>query len=174
MFEPIDEKYFKWLCAKVLDINTRNHHDLMRILHKTAFEPMPNIICDANRAEDGKDLRDDWQISVKETFDREWRNLPASVLEVFIAFAQHASFQTDMPVRYWFWRFMENLDLDEYRQVYEEDIPVIEDILATFIYRTYKPNGHGGMFPMRSTQNDQRQVEIWYQFCEYLEDQGMI
>jgi len=90
-----------------------------------------------------------------------------------ISFAKRASFQTDIPLKSWFWEFMNNLKLDEFRQVSGSDIYAVEDIVSSFIWRQYEPNGYGGMFPMCSTQNDQRKIELWYQFSEYVEDRGL-
>lgn len=172
MEEPIEELYFNWLCAKVLSVEVPIYWDLMRILYKTEF--VWKVPGDRNRYEDGLELRDDFlRVSSFEN-ETEWYNTPCSLLEMFISFAQRAQFQTDKPVRDWFWIFMQNLELDEYRQVSRDDIPVIDDILYDFVWRTYDSNGYGGMFPMRWPKRDQTEVEIWYQFCDYLEDQGLM
>lgn len=172
MEEPIEELYFNWLCAKVLDVNVPIYLDLMRILYRTEF--VWKIHADSNRYEDGLELRDDF-VRVSGFYREDtWYHEPCSVLEMLIAFAQRAHFQTDRPVRDWFWEFIQNLGLDEFRQVSEEDRPIIDDILHDFVWRTYEPNGHGGMFPMRWPKEDQREVEIWHQFFEYLDEQGLL
>jgi len=172
MSEPIDERYFNWLCAKVLSVDVPIYWDLMRIMYKTEFVWV--IEGDKNRAEDGVELRQDFLRQAFIKNDPHWFNSPCSVLEVLIAFANRAWFQTDIPSKEWFWTFMVNLGLDEFRQVSASDERVIDDILYAFIWRTYDDNGHGGMFPMRWPQRDQREVEIWYQFCEYLDHQGIL
>lgn len=172
MGEPIENLYFNWLCAKVLTPGNRNYYDLLYILHTTEFVWV--ILGDKNRAEDGCELREDFLREARLGKDPHWFDEPVSVFEVLIAFAKRASFQTDIPVRDWFWAFMNNLGLDEFRRVTDSDIPVIEEILHVFIWRTYDQNGNGGLFPMRRPKRDQREVEIWYQFCEYIEDQGLL
>lgn len=173
MQEPIEEAYFNWLCAKVVDARDPNYRDLMRILHTTEFAWI--VHGDHNRAQEGMELRENF---LREAFlrndDPGWYEAPCSVLEMLIAFADRASFQTDTPLREWFWHFLRNLRFDEYRRVSGSDRREIGEILETFIFRIYDPNGEGGMFPLRSTDNDQRKVEIWYQFCEYLDEQGLI
>jgi hypothetical protein len=170
--EPLDESYFIWLCAKVLPVESPIYWDLMRILYKTEFVwVLPR---DKNRADDGRELRLDFFRESYLKKDLVWYNQPVSVLETLIAFANRAYFQTDMPINDWFWQFITNLDLSEYRQVSKSALPVVEDILQTFIWRTYDPSGHGGLFPMRWPKQDQRKVEIWYQFCEYIVDQAII
>lgn len=170
--EPLENLYFNWLCAKVVDISSSVYMDLLKILHKTEFTW--SIPMDENRASDGKELR--YYFVTETEYEYPNRNdEPASVLEVLISFADRAEFQTDIPQRNWFWTFMENLRLDEYRQVSEADLPAIQDILHTFLNRTYDPRGFGGLFPMSHTQNDQRKKEIWTQFCEYiLEDRKFL
>jgi len=174
MREPIETEYFKWLCAKVLERGTQNYVDLLFIMYKTEFVWV--VPADRNREEDGIELRLDY---LRETFqkrdtDYSWYNQPCSILEVLVAFAKRASFQTDIPVADWFHIFLENLKLDDYRRVSESDIPVIEEILYNFVWRTYDLNGDGGLFPMLHSTNNQKDVEIWYQFCEYLEDRGLL
>lgn len=173
MREPIESEYFNWLCAKVLhELSGSIYQDILRILHETEFAW--TIQGDRNRSEDGCELRLSFLRASGWENDAGWYNQPCSVLEVLIAFSDRASFQTDRPAQEWFWEFMTNLDLSEYRQVSRADLPVIEDILHAFIWRTYDDSGHGGMFPLRWPKRDQRKVEIWYQFCDYLDDQGLI
>lgn len=172
MREPIESEYFNWLCAKVLNPGTRSYRTLMRILYKTEFVWV--VPEDGNRAADGVELRTYFLRETVNEPDIFWQREPCSVLEMMISFANRASFQTDTPVRDWFWKFMENLQLDQFRQTNDDDVRMIERTLHTFIWRTYDSKGFGGMFPMRWTQHDQRNIEIWYQFCEYLDHEGLI
>lgn len=172
MNEPVDESYFNWLCAKVIDPRLTVYLDLMRILHTTEFVWL--IQGDRNRAEDGVELREEFLREALIEVEPEWINMPCSLLELFIAFSRRATFQTERPEKEWFWEFLRNLNLDEYRQINESDLSVIDDILYDFVWRTYNPNGQGGMFPLRKPEEDQRKVEIWYQFCEYLVEQGFV
>jgi hypothetical protein len=173
MPEPIEHTYFNWLCAKVQKHRSSHiYRDLLWIVHTTEFTwVLPE---DKNRAEDGVELRLDFLRESRVESESQWFSQPCSVLEVLVAFANRASFQTDIPVRDWFWKLMDNLDLGEYRQVSRSDEIYIREKLHTFIWRTYDPSGYGGLFPMRWPKSDQRKVEIWYQFFEYLEDQGLI
>lgn len=172
MREPIEAEYFNWLCAKVLTTSGTSYHDLLRILYQTEFSW--EVQGDKNRADDGCELRYEFLNASGWDPDPHWFDEPCSVLEMLIAFANRAAFQTDMPPQGWFWEFLENLDLAEHRHVSARDIPRIQEILLIFVSRTYDSSGYGGMFPLRKPQKDQREVEIWYQFCEYLEDRGLI
>jgi hypothetical protein len=44
----------------------------------------------------------------------------------------------------------------------------VEIILEDLIWRTYRPNGQGGFFPLKNPQEDQTKIEIWYQLNEYV------
>jgi hypothetical protein len=172
MGEPIENEYFNWLCAKVLPVDARIYYSLARILHSTEFVWL--VPGDRNRKEDGEELRIDFLRETQRESDPAWFNQPCSIFEMLIALSGRASFQTAIPVRDWFKTFLANLGLDGFTQVTHEDAPVIDDILYTLVWRTYDSTGHGGLFPMRQPQNDQREVEIWYQFFEYVDEQGLI
>lgn len=172
MNEPLDELYFNWLCAKVLVTRYPIYNDLMRILYQTEF--LSFVANDQNRIADGLELREVFLRESRLEDNPDWvTNDPCSVLEVLIAFANRANFQTDIPARDWFWEFMSNLGLDEYRRVSRRDTQVVGDILYTFVHRTYSSDGRGGIFPLMDPRHDQRTVEIWYQFSEYLDDRGL-
>jgi hypothetical protein len=172
MSEPIENEYFNWLCAKVLPQGGRQYYGLLRILYRTPFGWV--VSGDENREEDGRELRLYFLNETHTHNDRGWYEEPCSVFEMLLAFAQRAYFQTDRPAREWFWEFITNLDLGDFRQVDQEDIPVIEERLNVFVSRTYEANGYGGLFPMQWPKHDERKVEIWYQFCDYLDDRGLI
>lgn len=172
MLEPIENEYFNWLCDKVQDRHNHNYNALLRILHRTEFVWV--VPADKNRAEDGIELRTRFVEECGIDPDIHWGALPCSIFEMILAFCDRASFQTDIPVKVWFWEIINNLRLDEFRLVFNGEHFQIEDILYNFIWRQYSPNGYGGMFPLSRTENDQREVEIWYQFCEYVEDRGIL
>lgn len=170
--EPIEETYFNWLFSKVSDGVTRNYYGLLQILHETEFVWV--VPFDRNRADDGIELREEFLRETGTEPNPLWLEEPCSVFEALLAFSDRASFQTDIPIKDWFHEFLTNLRLDPYRVVSESDLPQIHDILNTFIWRTYGPDGDGGLFPLRRSPNDQREVELWYQLFEYLEDRGLM
>lgn len=172
MSEPIEETYFNWLSAKVLPLNSYNYQGLLLVLHRTEFVWV--VSGDDNREADGLDMRRDFLTELNLQQDPAWFDSPVSVLEVLVAISREASFQTDIPVADWFWKLIENLKLNEYRHVSDAEISEIQEILHTFLWRTYRPNGDGGLFPMHSAPRDQRKVELWYQFCDYVQDQQLI
>lgn len=177
MNEPLENLYFTWLCAKVVNIRDSSpsltYWKLLRQLHQTEFVWL--LMGDDNRAEDGKELRADFLIEADIPDDIDWRlNNGCSMLEMFIAFAKRAEFQTDDPVKFWFWEFMENIGLRDCSDAANCNEQEIEEILDQVIWRTYDISGHGGIFPLDDPQQDQRGVEIWYQFNYYLVDHDRV
>jgi hypothetical protein len=172
MGEPIEDEYFNWLYTKVgwreNYTPSTKYQSLLYLLHCTEFTW--RLSGDDNRAEDGEDLRREFlrEVSSRPGYD-EWAYLPCSVLEMLIAFARRAEFQTTYSLREWFWIFIENLGLSDISDAnYKEKAELIGPILEAFIWRTYDEHGNGGLFPIKGSEHDQRKIEIWYQFCEYL------
>lgn len=180
MGEPLEEAYFNWLCAKVVDhfytvneVPTLSYSKLLRTLHNNEFVWM--LSGDDNRAEDGKDLRGEFLIECDIPDNPEWRTIPGcSVLEMLIAFSRRAEYQNDQPAREWFWEFISNLGFLECTDDSVITSQDIEEHLELFIWRNYNIDGSGGLFPMQHSYRDQRAVEIWYQLCDYLVDQNKL
>lgn len=172
MDESIEETYFRWLCAKVISPYSDLYYGLLLVLHKTEFVWI--VLGDRNRVADGCELRLDFLRETNVLNEKEWYESPCSVLEALIAFAGRANFQTDIPESDWFWRFIENLGLSEYRRISDDEVAAIQAILNTFVYRTYDTDGRGGLFPLVSPKKNQRKVEIWYQFAEYVAEQHLV
>lgn len=172
MDEPLEERYFNWLCAKVVRDLGPHPKGLLQKLHSMEYTWI--VSGDRNRAAEGVELREYFFNSAFIKRDPEFLRDPCSLLEFFIAFADRAAFQTSEPTHKWFWEFMTNLNLEGFRVVSRETEQLIDDILYTFLWRVYEDNGDGGMFPLRNPRRDQRRMEIWYQFCDYLEDQGFL
>lgn len=176
MNEPLENMYFNWLCAKVLNLkplrNSSTYWELLKKLHKTEFVWM--ISGDDNRCEDGKELRKEFILQADVPDDPEWRTIVGcSVLEMLIAFARRAEFQDETPLPIWFWEFLTNLGLDGQTDP-AFDPEFVEMVLDDFVWRMYNSDGNGGLFPIRNPSVDQREIEIWYQFCEYLVDQDRL
>lgn len=170
MGEPIDEVYFKWLCAKVTDTFAPLHTDISLLvgLYKTEF--VWTLSGDDNRAVDGQYLRREFLEQTQMPSEQYFLNYTCSVLEMLIAFSRRASFQTDDPEFEWFWIMVDNLGLRDLSGTEEENAIEFSEILDTFIWREYSDLGYGGLFPLRSSPNNQKSVEILYQFYEYLNE----
>lgn len=170
--ESPHELYFDWLRKRVSVTNNpnpkRRYHLLLEQLINIPYRwSIPN---DDNRASDGLDLR--LSFSSEEGVDHRYISWDVSVLEVLIALCERMSFDTDEGVDVWFWTLMENLDLRRFNdEVYEDYIDTpssVQERVDTFLDRAYLPNGMGGLFPLEDPEEDQREIEIWYQMSAYL------
>lgn len=174
MDEPLDEQYLKWLYRQVASVRLRNpartYWSLLRHLYSKEFVWLvPN---DDNRVEDGRDLREEFFTTQNIEPDPEWMGFQCSILEMLIALSRRASFEANSgSPRDWFWILIHNLDLQDLHDAKYNDSALaaeVDEILDQFIWRTYAFNGRGGLFPLEKTDEDQREVELWYQLATYL------
>lgn len=173
MHETLDQPYFRWLYSQVASVRQKNiaktYWSLLKLLHEKEFVWLiPN---DDNRIKDGRDLRSEFYgTDEQEPFSG------CSFLEMLIALARRLSFEDDQSVKFWFWKLLENIGLNEYSDRYfgadhSSMDRTIDHILDTVIWRTYAPDGVGGLFPLSDPEEDQRYVELWYQQAGYLLEQ---
>jgi hypothetical protein len=177
MNEPLENLYFNWLYAKVLQIKhptpSLTFDMLFKTLHNLEFVWL--LSGDDNRAEDGKELRREFLIMADIPDDVEWRTqIPCSVFEMLIAFSRRAERNTGTSAKEWFWEFLDNLNLAGVNDASGVEPCDIEDTIEMFLWRTYRTDGDGGLFPLRNPQSDQTEQEIWQQFCDYLVDQNRL
>ena len=169
---PVEELYFIWLTEKVNNLliptPSLRYDNLLRTLHEYEFLAINKR--DENRAEDGVELRIRFLLAGEIPDDLAWRNMPCSVFEMLIALSNRAEFATDASAYFWFWHFIRNLDLYDYNDAWDYNEELVIEILNIFVWREYEPEGYGGLFPVSDTNTDQRNVEIWYQFCEYISE----
>lgn len=171
MVTPLDEQYLSWLYARIGSVRetrkSRTFWSLFRQLYTTEFVWLiPN---DDNRVEDGRDLRYEFleEVGLSDRVDPNWMGMGCSVLEMIMGLAKALAFEDDRTPRYWFWELMMNLGLSGYNDR-EYDERRVDEIISNLIWRTYEPDGTGGLFPLRHADVDQRHVEIWYQAQAYL------
>jgi hypothetical protein len=173
--EPISHVYFEWLYSHIASLQARNPSRTVWALAQQLYTKefiwlVPN---DDNRISDGKDLRykflEEEGLALADV-DPYWLDEGCSMLEMLIALSQRLSFEADEVPAKWFWEMMDNLDLSHYSDsVYNEEMAdLVDETLDRVIWRTYSPNGDGGLFPLRRARKDQRKVELWYQLNEYL------
>lgn len=177
MNAPLDDLYIEWLYSQVASVTVRSrsktYWNLMRQLYKKEFTwSVPN---DDNRVEDGRDLRYQFLNACHISgVDEDWLRMPCSMLELLIGLAYRLEFEADGSVQMWFWKLLENLELDQFTDaLYKEAVDAyVDSVLNTVIERTYDRNGRGGIFPLERRCRDQRKVELWYQLCSYLLENG--
>jgi hypothetical protein len=172
MNEPLDELYFQWLCGQVGEVEikspAKSYWNILRKLFSTEFVWLiPN---DDNRAQDGLDLRPEFvdHLRIRDV-DQEWLEQGCSFLEFMIGLSRRLSFFLEGEPRLWFWRLAENLDIEQYNDgmVFPEER--VDYILSNVVWRTFSPNGRGGLFPLKNRRcADQREVELWDQMNAYV------
>lgn len=172
MNEPLENLYFNWLCAKVNRVDnptpSLTYWNLLRQLHSTEYAWL--ISGDDNRAEDGVELRTEFINESNFPYNEGWEGVGCSVLEMLIAFSRRAQFNAGETSQFWFWHFLDNLGLADANDASHIPPEEIDETLYTFVWRLYDESGAGGLFPMQNPPKDQKEVEVWYQFCEYLVD----
>lgn len=168
----ISEDYFNWL----IDIvngnsfsNNHSYHKLLHYLHEQTFifeHPM-----DENRAIDGMDLRYRYGKELVLLL----KDKPCSILEMMVALCVRCEETIMVDVSYgdrtskWFWTMIGNLNLADMDDN-NFNIRFINHRLKIFLTRQYMKNGQGGLFTVKRTNEDIRNLEIWYQMCAYLNE----
>lgn len=175
----MNERYFAYMTHLVCDNQYGGRlswRKLFRLLHETEFIYIMDI--DANRADDGTDLR--YRFAYEFGLNgadvtRYLDNRPCSMLEMMVALALRLEEQImDNPddgnrTGKWFFEMVQSLGLmgmDDRR--FDEEAAC--DILYRFMRREYNECGQGGLFTLRHPRYDMRKMEIWYQMMGYLEE----
>lgn len=173
----LDERYLEWLYRFVGPIQNRNPARSYWLLATTLFQKeftwfIPN---DDNRVVDGQELREQFLDETAAGFDDSWMNEGCSFLEMLIALSRRCAFETDDEPFEWLWVLIDNLGLRPFvDENFDEDYRVdVDIILDRVVNRTYDPDGRGGLFPLKRAEEDQRQIEIWYQMSAYLRENNV-
>lgn len=134
---------------------------------------------DDNRGQDGKNLR----IRFKEEssfIDYSCLDGECSFLEFMLGICVRMAFieeETDdlTAVSKYFHELLNNCGLSEatddnyYTSEFNYEYALV--VMDRILERRYAPDGKGGFFPLYSVNiPDQRQVEVWYQMCQYIEE----
>jgi hypothetical protein len=169
----LDDLYFEWLYKKIGVVSNRNpnksYWELARHLYRTPFFwVVPN---DDNREADGKDLRNEFieECDIQD-IEVNWLQLDCSVLEMLIALAGLAAFNSVGETGDWYRKFLQNLKLLPFTDAaWDRDAErQVAKIIERLVDRTYNSRGVGGLFPLRNAEKDQRKEELWYQLSAYL------
>lgn len=176
----IKQDYFEWLCEMVhCDGPSQSYNILLKTLHGIPFFVKNQR--DLNRIDDGYRLRIDYDNFNNHT----GRNLESlyqmktSVLEVLIGLANRMedimfdAEKGDQTI-IWFWEMIDNLGLGDFtdsafgeRRWYTLQV---EEIIEKWMDRRFRRNGKGSPFPLETSKNDQRKIELIYQMNYYLDE----
>lgn len=175
----IQNDYFKWLYDYVCKGRAHektSYEKLFMSLHQIEF--IFSIQNDINRARDGVDLRYRFGMYYDEdnvNYIMEILDGPCSVLEMMVALAIRCEETIMDDPRYgdrtgqWFWNMMFSLGICHMTdEIFDRQM--VEDKIYKFLDRDYAPDGKGGLFYIKNSDDDLRDVEIWTQLCWYLDN----
>lgn len=172
MKASIEERYFEWLYSQVAAVKNRNpsrsYWGLAKQMHGYPFTWfVPN---DDNRAEDGRELREEFLAVNDLEADDLWMELECSIFEMLIGLSRRVAFESTGSPGEWFGELITNLGFIEYTDRGYNSIIArdVDETLEQLVNRTYNADGTGGLFPQDHAMEDQRKVEIWYQMSAYL------
>lgn len=167
----ITTRYFDWLYDQIA---SGNYVLLCQVMNELTFRVM--VPHDENRVGDVNELRRGFIHATRiEPLDEADLALPdATIFEVLVSLARRAEDQSGLPMQVWFGMFIENLGLRNCTDdAFHLNRPQAVRILHRFNDRLYRPNGQGGLFPLKRPRGDQRHIELWYQLAYYLTENEM-
>lgn len=177
---PLDEAYLVWLYSQVGSVDVRNrsktYWKLLRFLYGKEFTWTKKVPRDANRASDGKNLRNRFiEDAGLRRVDTGWLNEACSVLEMMVALSWKMEFDSiGKDQADWFWEMIDNLGLTECTDANPGEDVVLNAIINKVLNREYAPTGRGGLFPLDDPPEDQRGVELFMQSEAYLQERAPI
>lgn len=171
MSHPLAEDYLRWLASQIRDDDdpAKTYWGLLGVMFNKEFVWLvPN---DDNRVVDGLELRREFCHAADISVDS-LRDLgPCSFLEVLIGISRRLEFIGGGSAPGWAWQLLNNLELHRLTDPLDRRrARKAEEILDVVIWRRYLPNGQGGFFPLIDFDDDQTQVEIWYQMSAFVEE----
>lgn len=187
MSNPLAEDYLGWLAPQIraddgLSNPNREYWGLLSIMFEKEFTWQ--VPYDDNRVIDGLYLRTEFCYAnnipsrdrrkepLRSFLDKQYPDPPCSFLEVLIALSRRLAFQAGkQSAPGWAWILLSNLNLHRMSDpLSRTKARRANDILDRCIRRTYSPDGTGGFFPLERPNEDQTQVEIWYQMAAYIDE----
>lgn len=168
--------YYNWLIEHIQNapFNPDSYQLILEKLYDTEFYSL--IPMDENRRKDGLALKRKYEKILDIPFDGPYNGEErCSVLEMLIAFSYRIEddimYDPDYGDRsaFWFWDMLENLDLTSYDDDNFDEFEV-DRILYIFLQRLYSPDGYGGLFYTNDPNIDMRELELWDQCGEYLNE----
>lgn len=163
----LDIRYLRWLASVVgTHQNTPEFH-ILEVLHDQRFIPILDL--DWNRAIDGTSLRHrfglDMDVILPDGFD-DPDGTSCTFLEMMVGIADRMALQIDVHTDKAFWRIARNMGIAKDSNPSDE---LIEMCAQRVVNRSYNYDGtHGGMFPLRDTDRDQRFIHLFSQLQSYI------
>lgn len=166
------DDYGAWLVDRV-GFRKKRYGKLMAKLHNVPFRF--SIRLDESRASDGIRLRDEYALEHDLLYPKFGQD--CSVLEMLVGLALRVEYEyigdpkDEHPERF-FWEMVENLfDMEHHwKQCTDDEFDdlYVDFVLNRWLSRSFRSNGEGSIFPLKTPIRNQRQVEIWSQMNAYL------
>lgn len=172
MISTLVEDYLHWLAPQIRDefVNRgETYWNLLELMFEKDYVWLvPN---DDNRMADGLDLRSEFCHDHRIRVNTLRSLKPASFLEVLIGLSRRLSFIAGGNPQGWAWQLLVNLELTHMIDPLSRyKARKVDDIMDTVILRTYRSDGLGGFFPLAWPEEDQREVELWYQMAAFIDE----
>lgn len=165
------DEYFQWLKEQADFIEFGDDYD--RLLSKLyAMDYTPVLRMDQNRLADAMTMRE----RICATYGFKRPAYSCSFLEFLVALSFRMHYICDAPNEYrvkeFFWRLLYNLQINEFsNHIWNEECERrVEDAVNRVNTHTFEADGAGGLFPMAAPKQNQRNLEVWYQLNQYLQD----
>lgn len=172
---PLAEDYLRWLEPQIRDENDGNqdktYWNLLVIMFEKVWPDNALVPNDDNRLADGLGLRVEFCYAHHVRQGALADLGPCSFLEVLIGLSRRLAFDAEGSAPSWAWVLLSNLGLQKMSDPLSRyNARKANDILDTCIWRNYQPDGCGGFFPLSWPEEDQRQVELWYQMAAWVNE----
>lgn len=159
----------RWLEPQIRDEGGRSdeYWDLLQLMQSKEFIWLvPN---DDNRVQDGLDLRAEFCHDHHIRAGSLNQLGTCSFLEVLIGLSRRLAFEAGGRAAGWAWQLIQNLELHRMADpLSPRKANRANEIMDAVISRNYRYDGGGGFFPLIGPQEDQTQVELWYQMAAYV------
>lgn len=176
---PLHNQYFRWLYDRVVSVmqvdGWHSYGVVCTAMHSIIFQAL--VPHDDNRIAESAELRTEFLNTDPNIFPHDRNDVmfrDASIFEVLVMLANKANFMIELDDCKWFQIFLKNLGLDLYCDAYclDHGTGHIFRVLRRLNTRTYRPDGRGGLFPLKNPGGDQRQTELWYQLGAWVNEQN--
>lgn len=185
--------YFNWLChlVQVDDHYGSSYFVMAKILHNIEFYSI--VPRDDNREKDGTRLREIWLDEIIEVgeelgcgypdYSLKYLSGPCTMLEMLVGLSYRIEMDVMQDDRegnrtsFWFWQMILNLTLGMIDNLSDDYITpdgenILKEDVARVLDRKYEYDGRYGLFPLRESTLDMREVELWYQAQFWLQENG--
>lgn len=164
-----EEAYLHWLAPQVLRRTGETYWDLLTLMQEKEFVWL--VANDDNRIVDGLDLRVEFLHAYATTLQDPNELGPCSVLEVLIGLSRRLAFAAEGKPKDWAWNLLCNLGFERHSDPLSRyKRRKVDEVLDMLVWRKYNPDGTGGFFPLAWPDEDQTQVELWYQMAAYISE----